>query len=108
MRADPTDIETATFAGLPATVGHGRGEVGIAGIGAGAWLATREGAGNAFPESLQSLLGHCASISDQSDAYVILKLTGSRVRETLAKPIPIDIHARSFHVRKSRRRSAAT
>ena len=73
-------------------------EVGIAGIGPGTWLATREGTGNALAESLQSLLGHCASISDQSDAYAIIRLTGPKVRETLAKLIPIDIHARSFHV----------
>ena len=75
-----------------------RGDVAIAGIGPGAWLATRDGAGNAFAQSLRSLLGECASVSDQSDAYVILRLTGPKVRETLAKVIPIDIHPRSFQV----------
>ena len=73
-----------------------RGDVGIAGIGPGVWLATRDGAGNAFADSLRSLLGDCAAVSDQSDAYAILRLTGPKVRETLAKLIPIDIHPRSF------------
>jgi sarcosine oxidase subunit gamma len=77
------------------------GDVGIAGIGPETWLATRDdagNAGNAFAESLRSLLGECASVTDQSDAYVILRLTGPKVRETLAKLLPIDIHPRSFQV----------
>lgn len=144
MGADPTDITTSAFAGLPTAVGSGRGviaaereglgiaritarraqaasvaevfraqfgleppdaprrasrgDVGIAGIGRGAWLATRDGAGNAFAQSLRSLLGDCAAVADQSDAYVILRLTGPKVRETLTKVIPIDIHPRSFQV----------
>lgn len=75
-----------------------RGDVGIAGISPGAWLATRDNAGTGFAQSLQSLLGDCASVSDQSDAYGILRLTGPKVRETLAKVIPIDVHPRSFQV----------
>jgi sarcosine oxidase subunit gamma len=75
-----------------------RGDVGIAGIGPETWLATREGMGNAFAESLRPLLGDCASVSDQSDACVILRLAGPKVRATLAKLVPIDIHARSFRV----------
>lgn len=75
-----------------------RGEVGIAGIGPGTWLATRENAGEAFAQALQSSLGDCASVTDQSDAYVILRLVGPKVRETLAKLIPIDVHSRSFEV----------
>ena len=75
-----------------------RGDVGIGGVGPGAWLAVREGAGNAFAESLRSLLGDCASVSDLSDAYVILRLVGPKVRETLAKLIPIDIHPRGFQM----------
>jgi heterotetrameric sarcosine oxidase gamma subunit len=73
-----------------------RGDVGIAGIAPGVWLATRESGGNAFAESLRPLLDDCASITDQSDAYVILGLAGPKVREALAKLIPIDIHPRTF------------
>jgi heterotetrameric sarcosine oxidase gamma subunit len=74
------------------------GDVAIAGVGPDTWLTTRENAGNAFAPSLQSLLGECASVSDQSDAYVIVRLGGIRVRECLAKLVPIDVHARSFAV----------
>lgn len=74
------------------------GEVAIAGIGPETWLAIRDDAGNAFAQSLRSLLGDCASVSDQSDAYVIIRLAGPKVRDALAKLIPIDVHPRSFHV----------
>lgn len=74
------------------------GQVGVAGIAPQTWLATRDGAGNDFAQSLRSLLGDCASVSDQSDAYVMLRLTGPRVRATLAKLVPIDLHPRSFPV----------
>jgi sarcosine oxidase subunit gamma len=75
-----------------------RGDVGIAGIGPQTWLATRDGAGNDFAESLRRLLADCASVSDQSDAHAILRLTGRRVRDALAKLTPLDIHARRFQV----------
>ncbi|MFZ0553638.1 MAG: hypothetical protein WAM21_22800, partial [Steroidobacteraceae bacterium] len=75
-----------------------RGDIATAGMGPEAWLATRDDAGNAFAESLRSLLGDCASVADQSDAYVILRVGGPKVRDMLAKLIPIDMHPRSFHV----------
>jgi methylglutamate dehydrogenase subunit D len=75
-----------------------RGDVGIAGIGPQTWLATRDGAGNDFAESLRRLLADCASVSDQSDAHAILRLTGRRVRDALAKLTPLDIHPRRFQV----------
>ncbi|HEY6517052.1 MAG TPA: hypothetical protein VIY50_12990 [Steroidobacteraceae bacterium] len=75
-----------------------RGDFGIAGVSPCVWLATRDNAGNELAPSLQSLLGGCASVVDQSDAYGILRLTGPKVRETLAKMIPLDIHPRRFQV----------
>lgn len=144
MSAEPTDIVTSAFAGLPCEVGRGRGviatereglaiariaarrgrkgtvaqvlganfgveppdgprrasggEVALAGIAPETWLATREGAGNGFAQSLRPLLAHCASIADLSDAYAILRLTGPDVRATLAKLVPIDVHALTFGV----------
>lgn len=77
-----------------------RGDIGIAGVAPQTWLATRDGAGNAFAELLRPPLGDCASVTDQSDAYVILGLTGPKVRASLAKMIPIDIHPRSFEVNR--------
>lgn len=66
------------------------------GLGPGTWLFTREGGGNDWAPHLKSMLGGSASISDQSDAYVVLRLTGAGVRETLAKLIPIDLHDKVF------------
>jgi methylglutamate dehydrogenase subunit D len=80
----------------PRRVSHG--DVAVAGVAPETWLATRDGAGNDFAQSLRQSLGDCASVSDQSDAYAILRLTGPRVRAALAKLTPIDIHPRSFHV----------
>jgi heterotetrameric sarcosine oxidase gamma subunit len=75
-----------------------RGDVTIGGIAPNTWMAVHANAGNAFAESLQPLLGDRAAVADQSDAYVILQLTGPKVRETLAKLVPIDVHPRSFQV----------
>lgn len=71
-------------------------DVAIAAVSPDSWLATRESAGNAFANSLRSLLGDRASVFDLSDAYLILRLAGPRVRETLAKLVAVDVHARSF------------
>jgi sarcosine oxidase subunit gamma len=35
---------------------------------------------------------------DQSDAYAVLRLEGPLLRETLAKLVPLDLHARAFKV----------
>ncbi len=75
-----------------------RGEVALAGIAPETWLVLREGASNGFAQSLRPLMKDCASIADLSDAYAILRLTGPDVRATLAKLLPIDIHARAFGV----------
>lgn len=75
-----------------------RADVAVAGVGPAAWLATHDNMDNDFAPSLRSLLGDSAAVTDQSDGYVILRLTGPRVRATLAKLVPIDIHPRSFRV----------
>ncbi len=43
-----------------------------------------------------SSLGSLASISDQSDSRMVLRLSGARVRDALAKALPIDLHPRAF------------
>lgn len=72
------------------------GALAFAGIGPQTWLAMREEGGNAFAESLKEAIGDLASVSDQSDGYAVLRLTGPKLRETLAKMIPIDLHPRAF------------
>ena len=72
------------------------GGLAFAGIGPQAWLAAREQGGNAFAESLKAAIGDLASVSDQSDGYAVLRLTGPKLRETLSKVVPIDLHPRAF------------
>ena len=74
----------------------GAGDLAFAGTGPGAWLAIRESGGNAFASSLRDAIGDLASVSDQSDGYAVLRLSGPKLRETLAKIVPIDVHQRAF------------
>lgn len=74
------------------------GNIAIAGIAREAWLAIREGGGNAFAGFLKDALGDLASVTDQSDGYAVLRLTGPRLRDTLAKLLPIDVHPRAFRI----------
>jgi methylglutamate dehydrogenase subunit D len=67
------------------------------GLAPDTWLLTREeDRDHSLLASLRSALGSSASVCDQTDAYVVLTLTGRRLREALAKLIPIDLHPRSF------------
>jgi sarcosine oxidase subunit gamma len=71
--------------------------VSFAGTGVGQWLAAAAGpAAENFAVRLRDNLNGLASIADQSDARVVLRLSGERVREVLSKGIPVDLHPRSF------------
>jgi sarcosine oxidase subunit gamma len=71
--------------------------VSFAGIGIGKWLTAAEGpAAVGYVSRLASHLVALASIADQSDGRVVLRLSGERVREVLAKGIPLDLHPRNF------------
>jgi sarcosine oxidase subunit gamma len=70
--------------------------ISFAGIGPESWLTAREGGGNGWAKSCREQIGAVASITDQSDGYAVLRLTGSQVRNTLAKLIPIDVDVRAF------------
>jgi sarcosine oxidase subunit gamma len=45
---------------------------------------------------LRARLAGLASIADQSDGRVVLRLRGDRVRDVLAKGVPVDLHPRRF------------
>jgi methylglutamate dehydrogenase subunit D len=71
--------------------------VSFAGIGVGKWLAAAEGpAAVDYVSRLREHLMALASIADQSDGRVVLRLSGERVREVLAKGIALDLHPRKF------------
>jgi heterotetrameric sarcosine oxidase gamma subunit len=85
--------------GIELPLGNVRREahgVGFAGLGPETWLATSEKGGNEFSTSLREEIGALASISDQSDGYAVLRLVGGKVRDTLAKLVPLDVHPRAF------------
>jgi methylglutamate dehydrogenase subunit D len=68
----------------------------FAGTGPSAWLAMADRGGNEFAARLRSDLHGVASVSDQSDGYVLIRLTGARVRDALSKLVPIDLHPHAF------------
>lgn len=75
---------------------RGTDAIRIAGIGPCAWLLMQEESDNSLTDSLQHVLGACAALTDLTDAYTVLRLSGAKVRETLAKLAPIDLHERAF------------
>ena len=71
--------------------------VSFGGVGIGQWLAAAEtSAGGDFVSRLREHLAGFASIADQSDGRVVLRLSGDRARDVLTKGIPVDLHPRSF------------
>jgi heterotetrameric sarcosine oxidase gamma subunit len=72
------------------------GAIAFAATGPGAWLATCEENNNSFAPSLKEAVGNAAAVADQSSGYAILRLTGPRLRDTLAKMMPLDLHERAF------------
>jgi heterotetrameric sarcosine oxidase gamma subunit len=60
------------------------------GIGPGRWLFLE-----ATPEQLVPLYS-LASLSDHSDGYAVFELWGPKVREALAKGVPLDLHPAVF------------
>jgi heterotetrameric sarcosine oxidase gamma subunit len=74
------------------------GDVAFIGTAPGAWLATHEQVGNAFVQTLADATAGLASVSDQSDGYAVLRLSGPRVRDALCKLVPIDLHPNAFAV----------
>jgi len=71
--------------------------VSFAGIGIGKWIAAAEGAAAVgYIARLRAHLTGLASIADQSDGRVVLRLSGERVRQVLATGVALDLHPRKF------------
>jgi methylglutamate dehydrogenase subunit D len=64
--------------------------------GPGQWLAHIEPAPAAGMETVLAPLAGMGAIVDQSHGCTVLRLTGPRVRDALAKGFPIDLHPRAF------------
>lgn len=74
------------------------GDIAFIGTGPDAWLVTREAAGNALAPALEAELLGLASVIDQTDGYAVLRLTGPKLRATLAKGVTLDLDPRVFRV----------
>jgi heterotetrameric sarcosine oxidase gamma subunit len=72
-------------------------QVSFIGYGPGQWLAVSEPlAGKALARDLAARLKGLASISDQHGGRTVLRISGPRARDVLAKGLPIDLHPRAF------------
>lgn len=58
------------------------------------WLIVAEGDVEA---ALTEKLGACATVTDQTDARIVLHVSGPRAADALAKGIAVDLHPRIFH-----------
>jgi len=76
--------------GADAARQSGANGVTALGIGPGRWLFL-----GSTPEQLAPLSG-LASLSDHSDGYAVFELWGPKIRETLAKGVPVDLHPTVF------------
>jgi sarcosine oxidase subunit gamma len=83
------------------------GPVSLAGVGHGTWLLLEEQNANHLTLSLQTQLKDLVSIADLSDASAVLRLTGAKIRNLLAKLLHLDVHSRAFEVGKVAATSAA-
>ena len=71
------------------------GASAVIGLGPRTWLFEREASASFGPE-LANLLGDAAAVTDQSDGYAVLRLTGPYVRRLLEKGVSLDLDDRVF------------
>jgi methylglutamate dehydrogenase subunit D len=72
-------------------------DASFVGYGPGQWLAVSETlASEALARDLAQRLKGLASVSEQSGGRTVLRLSGPRVRDVLAKGLPIDLHPSVF------------
>jgi sarcosine oxidase subunit gamma len=63
--------------------------------GPDSWLAVATTAAG-FVSALERSFVDIASVTDQSHARAVLRVSGRNIRDTLAKGFPIDLHPRAF------------
>ena len=72
-------------------------DVSFVGYGPGQWLAVSETlASEALARDLAERHKGLASISDQSSGRTVIRVSGPRARDVLAKGLPIDLDPRAF------------
>jgi sarcosine oxidase subunit gamma len=73
------------------------GALTFAGTGPGQWIASSESEPN-LATRLRAVISPFAAVTDQSDSRLVLQLSGTNVRDVLAKGVPIDLHPQVFKV----------
>lgn len=85
------------FAPPPALRGAGGGDVSALWLGPSEWLLVTPGDGAALAERARQALAGCHSaVTDVSDSRCVIRASGPRVRELLAKASSLDLHPRVF------------
>ena len=95
-----SDVARATFGvELPTTprAAHGR-DLTFAWVGPGQWLVEAPAGDGDIEALLAGPFDVLASICEQSDSRVVVEVAGPRVRDVLAKGLPIDLHPERFRV----------
>ncbi len=99
-QAEPLKAAVASAYGLdlPGSSRVAQGPLAsFVGYGPGQWFAVSESLANeALARDLAQRLQGLASISDQSGGRTVLRVSGSRARDVLAKGLPIDLDPRAF------------
>jgi methylglutamate dehydrogenase subunit D len=73
------------------------GSVSFIWAGPGQWLAMKDsGDSRPFEQRLQLSLGEAASIMDQSNGRIVVRISGPRARDVLAKGVLVDLHPGAF------------
>ena len=91
-------VRNAYGVDLPASSRVAQGAaVRFIGYGPGQWLAVSEALANeALASELAAKLQGLASVSDQSGGRTVLRVSGNRARDVLAKGLPLDLDMRAF------------
>lgn len=98
LQAVMAAIKNAYGVDLPRRPARVAGQ-GIAFVWAGPdqWMAIADrGANRDLEHELKPLLSGIASVVDQSDGRVVVRVSGPLSRQVLAKGVPIDLHPRAF------------
>ncbi len=95
---DTEAVSTVLGVEVPAAPLRSAGSNGLSLIGTGTrtWLAYADGVAPFWADDLRARLNGLASVSDQSSAYVVLRLTGPGARTVLQRGMPIDLHPDVF------------
>lgn len=72
------------------------GRMAALGIGTRTWLFMEDEGAPGFARRLRTGLGSTAAVSDQSDAYAVIRIAGACARAVLGKGLPVDLHPRAF------------